>query len=51
MSKHSDQDTADARNANPANDCKHGEWKASDIKAEREHAGGQHDSPWGDSYN
>lgn len=47
MGKNSDQDTADARNANLANDHKNGEWTAADIKAERAHSAGQYDDPFG----
>jgi hypothetical protein len=54
MGKFSDQDTADARNANPANDHKNGEWTAADIRAERERDAynAETASAWhGDSYS
>ena len=54
MGKYSDQDTADARNANPANDHKNGDWAAADIRAERERDAynAETSSAWhGDSYS
>lgn len=54
MGKHSDQDTADARNGNPANNHKNGSWSAADIKAERERDAYEAEtfSAWhGDSYS